>query len=234
MTQGVLTYVLSTVKKSTRVTCCFIQTIIRTRDNSERRALTSFERKRALHTYARHECFALKMRERLDSTRYLLKKLRTFTMFVAAMCACAQVTAQDNNHVETELIAEVRVEITNGPQKGVARFVPATVLSQGEVVYYTVRIKNPTSEYLRDVSVTQRIPVNTVYVPDSASGPGAEVLFSIDGGVTFAAEEALKSIGEGGVAHRASEDEYTHIQWRMKNALAPGAVALARFRAIFQ
>jgi uncharacterized repeat protein (TIGR01451 family) len=174
------------------------------------------------------------MREHLDSTRHLLKKLPTFTMFVVAMCTCAQVTAQDNNDVETELIAEVRVEITSGPHKGVARFVPATVLSQGEVVYYTVRIKNPTSEYLRDVSVTQRIPVNTVYVPDSASGPGAEVLFSIDGGVTFAVEEALNSIGEDGVAHRASEDEYTHIQWRMQNALAPGAVALARFRAVFQ
>ena len=174
------------------------------------------------------------MRKHLDSTRHLLKKLRTFPMFVVAMCTCTQVTAQDNNNVETELIAEVRVEITSGPHKGVARFVPATVLSQGEVVYYTVRIKNPTSEYLRDVSVTQRIPVNTLYVPDSASGPGAEVLFSVDGGVTFAAEEALNSIGEDGVAHRASEDEYTHIQWRMQNSLAPGAVALARFRAVFQ
>jgi uncharacterized repeat protein (TIGR01451 family) len=174
------------------------------------------------------------MRGHLCLTRHPLKKLRTFMMFVVAISACTQVTAQDNNDVETELIAEVRVEFTSGPHKGVARFVPANVLSQGEVVYYTVRIKNPTSEYLRDVSVTQRIPVNTVYVPDSASGPGAEVLFSIDGGVTFAAEEALKSIGEDGVAQRASEDEYTHIRWRMKNALAPGAVALARFRAVFQ
>jgi uncharacterized repeat protein (TIGR01451 family) len=230
----VLTVVLNTLEKSMRVTCCFIQTIIRTRDNSERGAPRSFERKRWLHTYLRHECFAPKMRKHLDSTRHLLKKLRTFSMFVVAMCTCTQVTAQDNNDVETELIAEVRVEITSGPHKGVARFVPAAVLSQGEVVYYTVRIKNPTSEYLRDVSVTQRIPVNTVYVPDSASGPGAEVLFSVDGGATFAAEEALNSIGEDGVAHRASEDEYTHIQWRMQNALAPGAVALARFRAVFQ
>jgi uncharacterized repeat protein (TIGR01451 family) len=174
------------------------------------------------------------MRGHLCLTRHPPKKLRTFMMFVVAMSACTQVTAQDNNDVETELIAEVRVEITSGPHKGVARFVPASVLSQGEVVYYTVRIKNPTSEYLRDVSVTQRIPVNTVYVPDSASGPGAEVLFSIDGGVTFAADEDLKSIGEDGLAQRASEDEYTHIRWRMKNALAPGAVALARFRAVFQ
>lgn len=155
-------------------------------------------------------------------------------MFVVVTSTCVQVTAQDNNDVETELVAEVRVEITSGQHKGVARFVPATVLSQGEVVYYTVRIKNPTSEYLRNVSVTQRIPVNTVYVPDSASGPGAEILFSIDGGVTFAAQDALKRIGEGGVELPASADEYTHIQWRMKNALAPGAVALARFRAVFQ
>lgn len=174
------------------------------------------------------------IREHLHSTRRDLQKLRNLLLFIVAASTCAQVTAQDISDVETELIAEARIEIASGPHRGVARFVPATVLSQGEVVYYTVRIKNPTSEYLRDVSVTQRIPANTVYVEDSASGPGTEISFSVDGGVTFAPKEQLKRVDEDGVTRRASEDEYTHIRWHMKNALAPGAVALARFRAVFQ
>jgi hypothetical protein len=28
--------------------------------------------------------------------------------------------------------------------------------------------------------------------------------------------------------------DYTHIRWHLRNALAPGAVALARFRAVFR
>lgn len=144
------------------------------------------------------------------------------------------VTAQDISQVETELIAEVRVEIQSGPHRGLVRFLPATVLSQGEVVYYTVKIKNPTAVYMRDVSVNQRIPLNTTYVPDSASGPGAIVEFSVDGGLTYAAKRELTRMGPDGKTIPIDPDEYTHIRWRLRNPLAPGAVALARFRAVFQ
>jgi uncharacterized repeat protein (TIGR01451 family) len=144
------------------------------------------------------------------------------------------VTAQDKEEVQTELIAEVRVETVDAANRRVVRFIPATVLSQGEVVYYTLRIRNPSSQYLRDVVVTQRIPANTAYVQGSAAAPGADVSFSIDSGLTFAPSEELQTIDTSGKAQTAPPEEYTHIRWRMRNALAPGAVALARFRAVFQ
>lgn len=166
-------------------------------------------------------------------TQHTHRKLRmccVFPLLVASM----NVTAQDKEEVHTELIAEVRVESMDASNRRTARFVPATVLSQGEVVYYTLRIRNPSTVYLRDVVVTQRIPANTVYVDGSASAPGADVSFSVDGGQNFAPSGQLRTVDASGAAQPATPEQYTHIRFRLRNALAPGAVALARFRAVFQ
>jgi uncharacterized repeat protein (TIGR01451 family) len=131
--------------------------------------------------------------------------------------------------LHTQLVAEVRESL--GPrERPVFRMVPAKRLAQGQEVHYTVRITNPTPVFANTVTVSQMIPANTTYVPGSATGPGADIEFSIDGGVTFAAAEDLKLEGR---SSRAPPERYTHIRWHMRNPLAPGAVALARFRATF-
>lgn len=132
--------------------------------------------------------------------------------------------------VEHELVAEIRQSFRT-PQGGMAyRFVRANTLSQGEVVYYTVRVRNPATLYARNVMVVQKIPENTAYVLGSAAGPAVEVGLSADGGKTF--------VPEGRSGARGAEDavstQYTHIRWRFRNAIAPGATALARFRAVFR
>lgn len=156
--------------------------------------------------------------------------------------------------VDVVLVAEVRQDVELAG-RNVARLVPATELRQGEEVFYTVRILNPSAAAAREVVVVQPIPQNTTYVPNSAGGPGAEITFSADGGQTFAregqvtiAEPAVVPAVTSGVAsgdpargasvrtvmtRLATPQEYTHIRWRLRNALAPGAVALARFRAVF-
>jgi len=146
---------------------------------------------------------------------------------------------------EVKLVAEVRDDSLMVGGQRVARLVPATVLHEDQEVFYTVRILNPGTTPLRDVEVVQRIPQNTTYVPRSASGPGAEISLSADGGATFGSEGQLTVAESGsqpkflaGADHRAStrpatERDYTHIRWRLRNSLAPGAVALARFRARF-
>jgi uncharacterized repeat protein (TIGR01451 family) len=144
-----------------------------------------------------------------------------------------QATAQETVAMETRLIAEVREE--SAASGNPARyFVPATLLEEGREVFYTVRIRNPGAEFARDVVVVQRIPQNTTYVPDSAAGPGAEISFSVDGGQSFGAEGQLTFTDQAGISRPATAQDYTHIRWRLRNPLAPGAVALARFRAIFR
>jgi uncharacterized repeat protein (TIGR01451 family) len=140
--------------------------------------------------------------------------------------------AEDAIEVETQLIAEVREVAQSTAGLESYQFVPATVLSQGQVVYYTVRITNPAPVSASRVVVTQRIPVNTTYVAGSAAGPGADVTFSSDGGMTFAPAEQLTTLVDG-KARPLPPSQLTHIRWRLRNPLAPGAVALARFRAVF-
>lgn len=136
--------------------------------------------------------------------------------------------AGDAVELNTELIAEVR-ETIGAQERQIHRMVPATTLAQGQVVYYTLRITNPTPVFANDVVVSQLIPANTTYLPGSAAGPGADIEFSIDGGLSFARAGDLK-LADGS---RAPHERYTHIRWRLRNPLAAGAVALARFRAVF-
>jgi uncharacterized repeat protein (TIGR01451 family) len=143
-------------------------------------------------------------------------------------------TSAAENKLEVQLLAEVKVSAPGPDNKPIAHFAPAGTLSQGEIVYYSVRIRNPTAGYLRDVVVVQPVPANTTYVERSASGPGTQIEFSADGGQTFAPEGRVTFTDLSGVQHTATAKDYTHIRWRMRNALAPGAVALARFQAVFR
>ena len=155
-----------------------------------------------------------------------MKRLQLILTIMTTLATGA--LASEAVELRTQLIAEVR-EILNAQDRPVHRMVPATRLSQGQEVFYTVRITNPTPVFANNVVVSQKVPANTTYVKDSATGPGAEVEFSIDGGITYAPAEELKL--EDGT--RAPPERYTHIRWRLRNPLAPGSVALARFRATF-
>lgn len=173
-------------------------------------------------------------------------RLRRYRCAVLLIAICVGPLARAAEPIETTLIAEVREE-TNVAGRRVARLVPATVLREGQVVFYTVRILNRTSEPAREVVVVQRVPENTAYVPKSAGGPGAEITFSADGGQTFGKEGQLivvepalplSGLPPGTIrqplTRPATPADYTHVRWRLRNPLAPGAVALARFRAVFK
>jgi uncharacterized repeat protein (TIGR01451 family) len=164
------------------------------------------------------------------SCKIPFKSMKRFGLILAIMTTLATgVLASEAVELRTQLIAEVR-ETLNAQDRTLYRLVPATRLSQGQVVYYTVRITNPTPVFANNVVVSQLVPANTLYMEGSASGPGAEIEFSVDGGVTFARPEDLK-LDDG---TRAPPERYTHVRWRLRNPLAPGAVALARFRATFR
>jgi uncharacterized repeat protein (TIGR01451 family) len=145
----------------------------------------------------------------------------------------AAARADEAVEIQTELIAEVRENLSTTPGRELYRFAPAKLLAQGQVVYYTLRITNPTAVFARNVAVVQPVPANTAYIGDSAAGPGAIVTFSADGGSTFAPAATLKIEVEG-TTQPAQPAQYTHIRWQLRNPLAPGATALARFRAVFR
>ena len=115
----------------------------------------------------------------------MMKLTLNVVCFVIANALPHYALAQDSVPVETTLKAEVleKIQLSDGRQS--QRLIPAAVITQGDVVYYTVHVRNPTTVPARDVQVIQRIPENTRYVPNSASGPSVDITFSADGGQTF-------------------------------------------------
>lgn len=152
----------------------------------------------------------------------VLAALFTYALVMAAGDAAIQ--------PEIQLIAELRVP--QGPGLTGSKLVPAVVFEQGQEIDYTVRITNPGKQVMDSVTVVQPLPANTRYVAGSAAGAGADIQFSIDGGQSFAKPSALRSTRDPALP--AATTEYTHIRWQLRYALAPGAVVLARFRAVFQ
>jgi uncharacterized repeat protein (TIGR01451 family) len=142
--------------------------------------------------------------------------------------------AQEPPQVEVKATAEVRTQVALADGRTVWRFQPAGELRQGDEVYFTLHIRNTSSVVAPAVTVIWPVPNNTVYVRGSASGPAADISFSVDGGRTFGRASQLRVREPSGSQRPATEADYTHIRWHLRYALAPNAVALARFRVIFQ
>ena len=128
---------------------------------------------------------------------------------------------------QVQIVAEVR-EAGEPPR---LRPLARVSVQQGQEIFYTVRIRNPQTTAMAALSVVQPVPVNTRYVAGSATGAGADITFSTDGGRTFAKPAELRSVDN---SDPIPSQSYTHIRWQLRFPLAPGAVVLARFRAVFQ
>ncbi len=134
--------------------------------------------------------------------------------------------------VETFAAVMESHDLPDGSQ--LKELLPAAEIREGQVVYYTLKIRNPSQRAAHNVVVTKPVPANTRYVADSAAAPGALLSFSVDGGITFASARQLVLKDERGLLRPAPPERYTHIRWQMRYPLAPGAVAYARFRAVFR
>ena len=128
-----------------------------------------------------------------------------------------------------ETVAERRVQVGSAIE-----FMRADQLHAGDEIFYTLRVRNNTNSMLQEPVIVKAVPRNTQYVAETASGPATAVDYSVDGGRTFATPDQLFVRVESGTLRPASVTDYTHIRWRMRHPLAPGATALLRFRAIFR
>jgi len=129
-----------------------------------------------------------------------------------------------------------KLEVSVGPGgQEVRRWVPAERLNAGDEVHYTVRVHNPGKVAVDTIVVTKRLPFGVHYLRGSATGPAAEVQFSIDGGETYATPETLARAAGGGKKgpRKPLEKDYTHVRWVLRKPLGPASTALLRFRATF-
>ena len=132
--------------------------------------------------------------------------------------------------ISLKTVAETEQEIVNEKGERVKRLAPAAKVVPGSEVVWTVTASNVCAAPAGNVFIDNPVPVHMSYVSNAAMGPGAEIAFSLDGR-RYAAPEQLRVRDADGTERAARADEYTHIRWSFRNAIAPGQMAMARFRA---
>jgi uncharacterized repeat protein (TIGR01451 family) len=162
----------------------------------------------------------------------------TRKIFAAAtLLACglvSQVHAQgapaDKGCILLKSTAEVAKEVVDAKGVKSVQMVTAEKVVPGVEVTWTVSANNICKVPSEKVTINNAVPVHMTYVAGSATGAGSDITFSLDG-KTFAAPAQL-TVVENGATRPAHADEYKHIRWVFKDSLAPGATAVARFRAV--
>jgi uncharacterized repeat protein (TIGR01451 family) len=149
-----------------------------------------------------------------------------------AFCVAAAASGQaTSTTIKFKTIAEVETKRVEAGRE-VVRLMPADRVVPGDEVIYTVEARNTGPIAVAAPTILNPIPAHMLYVADSATGPGAEVSYSIDGGRTFDRPENLRVQGPDGQWRPAGAKDYTHIRWKLKNTLKSNSVAFARFRAV--
>ena len=118
--------------------------------------------------------------------------------------------------VSVSITAEKEVTVVKDGKKSTER-VAATRIDPGDVIFYTLNYINSGNEAATNVILDDPIPQGTIYIPGSAFGTEAQIIFSIDGGKTFKKPSLLTyevTLSDGKKEPRtASPDEYTNIRW---------------------
>ena len=126
--------------------------------------------------------------------------------------------------------AEIAKEVVDAKGVKTVTMVPAEKVIPGVEVTWTVTANNICKQPSDKVTINNAVPAHMTYVASSASGPGADITYSLDG-KTFGKPDQL-TVAENGATRTAHADEYKHIRWVFTDSLQPGATAQARFRAV--
>jgi uncharacterized repeat protein (TIGR01451 family) len=139
-------------------------------------------------------------------------------------------SAHDGIELATVIEKVVEAKQSDGATK--VELLPVAVAAPGDEVVYTVTFTNVSKQAADNVRITNPIPSELRYLPNSAFGPGSEVLYSVDGGLTYGAPKELTVTADDASRRPADASDYTHIRWVLKAPLDAGAKGFARFRAV--
>jgi uncharacterized repeat protein (TIGR01451 family) len=151
---------------------------------------------------------------------------------LCVLCVASEASGQATSRaLVIKAVAEVETVVMQGGRE-VVKLTTADRVVPGDQVIYTLEIRNTGSTAVHAPTVTNPVPAHMAYVADSATGPGAEVTYSVDGGRSFDRPENLRVVDEYGHLVQAKDKDYTHIRWKLKNTLKSNSIAFARFRAV--
>ncbi len=162
---------------------------------------------------------------------HIMSKPRPGHPWAAGLCTLVMTVIAQAQSVADHLVTKVSAEIAaRSADHGapLPKLQAAERVVPGDVLVYTVEVRNAGQYAAESPVVIQPIPNHMMYLADSAVGPAVDVDYSVDGGHTFDKPEDLKVAG---AALHASAADYTHIRWHLRNRLKPNSIAYVRFRA---
>jgi uncharacterized repeat protein (TIGR01451 family) len=142
----------------------------------------------------------------------------------------SQAFAQTAGCIVLKSVAEVEQVVANDKGEKITKLVAADKVVPGTAVIWTVTANNICKAPSDKVTINNAVPAHMTFVANSATGPGADISYSLDG-KNFGSADLL-TVQENGAARKARSDEYKHIRWAFKSPLQPGATASASFRAV--
>jgi uncharacterized repeat protein (TIGR01451 family) len=159
-------------------------------------------------------------------TAYL--KSRMVSMWVGLLIAACQTSwAQSPVSLQSTVETERMVKQADG-QMAAKRF-PVKSAVPGEEVIFTNTFSNAGKKPADKLVLTN--PIATDLRLKKAWGEGAAITYSVDGGKTYDEAAQLKVRGADGQMRAAKPEDYTHVRWVMRDALAAGASTTVGFNA---
>jgi uncharacterized repeat protein (TIGR01451 family) len=138
------------------------------------------------------------------------------------------------SQIQLRNVAEVEtVHLDAAGQKTVQR-APAAKVLPGQEVIFTTYYENSGTQAAENAVITNPLPEHMVYTAGSASGAGARITVSADGGKTYNTPAMLLIKDAAGREFPARPQDYTHIRWTFENPLPPGAKGEVSFRALLK
>ena len=153
--------------------------------------------------------------------------------FLTAIALTLLATTAAAQHLDVQTTVHKQEVFVNDVGEEEERLVEAEAVLPGETVFYTITFTNVSDEIADRVVITNPIAENLAYLDGSAFGAGMDIVFSVDGGETFAAATEL-TVVENGETRMATAGDFTHVRWVMRNDLAAGAQGTARFAAVLK
>jgi hypothetical protein len=173
---------------------------------------------------------------RVVAVRSLVRPAAELVIMFLACAAGSGATAQAGGGAPRDVLLSSILEHIGAAPSGDAAgsvTIPAdTAAPQEAQLIVSVRFTNTSDHVVDSLRITSKVPADLRYVPNSASGPGSDALFSVDDGRSFGRPEELTlSTPDGGVRGAGAAD-YTHVRWVLRAPLDAGASGVARFRAV--
>jgi hypothetical protein len=167
--------------------------------------------------------------------RRVARPAATLVIMLAAAAAALAVMAQGAARAPRDLLVSSQLERIRPTAGGDAEDTAQDAIdaaAPADELIVSVRFANSSDHVLDAIRITSPIPADLSYVADSASGPGADVLYSVDGGRSFGRPEELAMQAPDGSVRGAEPADYTHVRWVLRTSLDAGASGVARFRAV--